>query len=753
MSKRKLKRQLGLAQVVMLGTAGAIGAEIFVLTGEAAAITGPATVLALLIGGLLTYSIAVNYAELATAFPETGGAMTYVREAYGNGLLSFLVGSMDCLSSTFYAGLSAMGFAYSLHVLFPFMPIIPVALLIIAAFSVLNILGVGNVGNAQVLLGVALLAIFGVYIGVGLFSPNGFKWATLIPDGQFFLYPDAPTNIAKILRTIALIYVAYVGFEVIADDAEEAQNPERVLPLGILISLTLVMIINMLIVLVALGTVPWSQLAGSKTVLTDTVVRFMPGWGIPLMAVGGLIATLTTLNTSMLSATREAFTLSRDGAWPNILSRLSSLRTPYMAIILVGVASALITVVGLVDFLSYISSSGYLFVLFWASLAMIRLRKKFPDIPRPFKAPFFPLTAYMGAGTGLLIIAFTEKHALLFGAGLLSVLGVAYYIGPVIGRWFKERAEAATLDQNLILIAAANPQTVKSLVNLAAIVAEASDDTYVCMMSVLAAGPAMPLAAAQQMARQLKPQQQSFLARVATEMTVKNIAIYSKVRAANSVAEGILDEIESHKNVRLLLAGWPGVLDAKNIARNPVKVALQKARTNVAVLLDRGLDEVNHILVPVGGGIHSRLAIRLANEIAMTDKAQVTALRLLPIASDDEESEELEDQTLLLAEIVEDAINEVPENFHLKVEQAVSVQQKVLEEARRHPCNLIIMGASEEWALDTRLFGTIDDGVAEHAPCSVLLCRRYEPMPVAWLRYQVKTIEREYAENGNLDKP
>jgi len=758
MSKRKLKRQLGLAQIVMLGTAGTIGAQIFVLTGEAAAITGPATVLALLIGGVLTYSIAVNYCELATSFPETGGAMTYVREAYGGGLLSFLVGSMDCLSSVFFAALSAMGFAYSLHVLFPFLPIVPVAILTIVAFSVLNILGVQNVGKAQILLGAALLAIFGIYIIAGFVNPTGFHWSTLIPNGRFFIYPDTVTNVAKLLRTIALIYIAYVGFEVIADDAEEAQNPERVLPQGILISLTLVIIINIAVVLVALGTIPWQELAGSKTVLTDTVVRFMPGWGIPLMAVGGLIATLTSINTSMLSATREAFTLSRDKAWPDILSRLSRLRTPYAAIIFVGVASVLITAIGLVDFLSYISSSGYLFVLFWASLAMIRLRKKYPDMRRPFKAPFFPLTAYMAAGTGFLIIAFTEKRALLFGAALLSVLAAAYYISPVIGRWFKQRTEETIPDQNLILIAAANPQTVKSLVHLAAIVAEASDDTYVCMMSVLAAGPTMSLAAAQQVARQLKPQQQSFLAQIATEMTMKNIAIYSKVRAANSVGEGILDEIGNRSNVRLLLTGWPGISDAKSLAHNPVKVALQKAHTNVAVLLDRGMDEVNHILVPVGGGIHSRMALRLANEISMTDNARVTALRLLPVASnnaanEDEETEELEDQTALLAEIVEDAINEVPENFHLKVEQATSVQQKVLEEARQHPYDLIIMGASEEWALDTRLFGTIDDGVAEHAPCSVLLCRRYEPTPIAWLRYQVKVIEREYAENGNLDKP
>ncbi|HPK26381.1 MAG TPA: amino acid permease, partial [Anaerolineaceae bacterium] len=113
MAKRKLKRQLNLLQVVMLGTAGTIAAEIFVLTGHAAGIAGPEAVLALVIGGFLTLSIALNYCELATTYPVTGGAMTYVEEGFGNGLLMFLAGSLDCLSSTFYAALSAVGFAIS----------------------------------------------------------------------------------------------------------------------------------------------------------------------------------------------------------------------------------------------------------------------------------------------------------------------------------------------------------------------------------------------------------------------------------------------------------------------------------------------------------------------------------------------------------------------------------------------------------------------------------------------------------------
>lgn len=757
MGKRKLKRQLNLPQLVMLGTAGTIGAQIFVLTGEAAAISGPAMLLALLVGGLLTYAIAINYCELATSIPETGGTMAYTREAFGTGLLHYLVGSIDCLSSAFFASLSAVGFGYSLNILFPFLPVVPVAIVTLLVFSAMNILGVGKVGNAQILLGGTLLTIFIIYIVMGFASPQGFHLATLVPAGQFFIYPDVWTNISKILRTIALIYIAYVGFEVIADDAEEAADPDRTLPRAILISLTLVMLLNLAVVSVALGTVPWQELAGSKTVLTDTVSRFMPGWGVPLMAIGGLIATLTTVNSAMLSATREAFTLSRDGVWPKVFSRLNSRRTPYAAIILIGIVSALVAATGLVDFLSYISSSGYMFVLFVASLAMIRLRKKYPEMRRPIKVPFFPLTAYMAAGTGLLIVVFSEVRALLFGAGLLVVLALAHYTMPAIGRWFKERVEEAAPDQNLILVSAANPVTLKSLGRLSSIVAEGSHDTFVCLMSVLPVSPTLTLEAAQRAVREFRPQQESFLTQIMVEMARKNVAVYSKVRAANTVAEGILDEINSRTGTRLLLTGWPEALSPQSLAQNPVKVALQKAHTNVGVLLDRGLDDVKNILVPVGGGIHSRMALRLANEISMADNAQIVVLRVLPeTATADsttvESVEEVEDQLILLSEIVTEAVNSVPANFALKTVYNDSVTQGILNEAAAQSYDLIVMGASEEWSLDSRLFGTVDDEVAQRVSCSVLLCRRYEPVPIAWLRYQVKMMEHEYEKNGDSSK-
>ncbi|MDY0019695.1 MAG: amino acid permease [Anaerolineae bacterium] len=748
MSKRKLKRQLNLAQIVMLGTAGSIGAELFVLTGHAASLVGPATILALLIGGLLTYSIALNYCELATTYPVAGGAMSYVREAYGTSLLSYLVGSMDCLSSTFYTALSAVGFAHSMQIFIPTLPIVPTAIAIIGIFVVLNILGVTQIGNAQVLLGGLLLALFGVYIAGGFLLPGGFSWATFIPDGHFFIHEGVGANIGSLLQTVALVYVAYVGFEVIADDAEEVKNPNRTLPRGILLSLTLVTVINIFVVLVTLGTVPWSELAHSSTALTDVVSRFMPGWGIPLMGIAGIIATLTTINTSMLSATREGFTLGRDGVWPRMFSRLSNFRTPYISIMIIGAISALIAAVGVVDFLSYISSSGYLFVLFCASLAMLRLHKQHPDLERPFKAPAFPLTPYLAAATGMLIIAFSEGRALLFGAGVLAVLSVLYYIGPPLSHLVSERFKLIEPARDRVLIPVANPATAKGLLHLASDIAQASEDTYLCLLKV------MPVVSgfsgeARRTAQQVKSEQTQFLQQIVTaaQRSHNNIPLYTKLRPAPKIAEGILDEIDRSRNVKLVITGWPGPLSAGKLAENPVKVLLQQAHTNVAVLLNRGLNghRISRILVPVGGGLHSRMAVRLACEFAGSENAQVTALRVLTENSkEEEEVEELEDKTLWLAEIVEEVLGSVPETFSFHAVQADSIPEGVLAEAVRQPYDLIIMGASEEWISNTRLFGSVSDWIADRAPCSVLLCRRYEPVGIAWLRRQVKEIGGEY---------
>lgn len=721
----------------MLGTAGTIAAGIFVMTGHATAIAGPYTVVAFLIGGLLSYSVALNYCELATTFPETGGAMTYVREAFGNNLLSFLVGTMDCLSSTFFAALSATGFAYSVQVFFPAAPIVPVAVVVIVLFTVLNVRGVSLVGNLQIILGGTLLLIFIAFLYFGFTQSGGFTWETFLASREILTFHSPAAYIGMMMMTIALTYNVYIGFEVIADDAEEVANPARNIPRAILISLTVCVVLYTLVGLVTIGTVPINELAGSETALTDAVRRFWPGIGVVLMAVAGLIATLTTINSAMLSATREAFTLSRDGTWPRSLSRLSPWRTPFIAILLIGLISGLIAAIGLVEFLSFISSAGYLFVLFFASLSLPVLRKRFPDLVRPFKVPLYPLTAWLAAAACVLIIFFSNPRALAFLAGVLVLFSIYYFISRAFKR--KKTLNHSYLESrsSRILVPVANPKTAEGLVRLGSIIVERSKDASICVFAGTSIfsnktegtnGGLLPLN---------NPQTNNLINMIAQLARKSGVALYTKIQSIPDLAQSILDEIHIEGKVDLVLMGWPGKLTKTSLAHNVVNEVLISAKTNVAVFQQKQLKQIKNILVPVGGGTHSRLAIQMAYEIAQMERARVHVLRACPSACS---PEELQDQRCQLEEIVEDELGYIPPGVKIDVVMADSLAEGILQNMGVFRYDLLVIGASDEWTSRRYLFGKVDDQIVERAPCSVLMVRRYEPVIIHWFHRQIKKV-------------
>ncbi len=218
--------------------------------------------------------------------------------------------------------------------------------------GLMHLRGVTKAGNLQIVLGMFLIIIFGVYVYKGLTSDFGFSLEVFHSGRKVFENQSTIAHIGRMLTTIALVYNAYVGFEIIADDAEEVLNPpsKNIPPIGILVSLVLTAIIYSSVAYVTIGTVPFDELAGSETALTQAASRFWPSIGVRAMSIAGIIATLTSINTAMLAATREAFTLSRDQAWPRMFSRLSRWRTPYVAIAGVVLVCALVASIGVVDF-------------------------------------------------------------------------------------------------------------------------------------------------------------------------------------------------------------------------------------------------------------------------------------------------------------------------------------------------------------------------------------------------------------------
>ena len=739
MSKRTLKRQLNLFQVIMLGTAGTLGSGIFVLTGLAADVAGPATLIAILLGGFLSFSIALNYSELATMYPETGGAMTYVREAWGKGLLSFLVGSMDSISSTFYTALSAVGFAYSLSVFFPFIPIIPVAIGAIILFVVLNIRGVTNVGNIQIVMGAGLVFAFAVFIIAGFLSDKGFSVATLFPEGRVFPEVGFLKNTSVLLKTIALIYAVYVGFEVIADDAEEVKNPSKNIPIAILVSLVVIMVVYSLTVIVTLGTLPWQQVAGSATALSDAIKVFMPGVGVTIISMAGMVGALTSINSSMLSATRETFTLSRDGNWPIALSRLNRVRVPFMAIIMIGVISILITAVGVVDFLSYITSAGYLFVLFFSNLAMVTLRKKYPDIHRPFKVPLFPLTPILASLTCVVVIFFSDLSAILFTVGVILVFSI-YYFGKIgVELWQESHRRDLSPGRWRVLMPVLDINESDSLMKLGALMAESEKDLNMCALTVVSSTGQVDQEAPGTYVDAIRQQRREILDHFIHYAVDRNVPMYTKTVTGPTLADGIVNEIRNDPNVKLLLMNWledrPGKDPINRIARR----VITEGKTSVGVFKDKGLKKFENILVPVGGGLNSRLAVHLANDIAMHEGSQVTYIRVIPEEIDEETNE---DMISYLQEILLTTLGEIPANVSLSIRYSLSIADAILEECNSNEYDLVMMGTSSEPVAGS-LFGKICDRVVKESPYSVLVVQRYQSAPATWLRHQAKRFERE----------
>jgi APA family basic amino acid/polyamine antiporter len=739
MSKRTLKRQLNLFQVIMLGTAGTLGSGIFVLTGLAAEVAGPATFLAILVGGFLSFSIALNYSELATIYPETGGAMTYVREAWGKGLLSFLVGSMDSISSTFYTALSAVGFAYSLSIFFPSIPIIPAAITVIIIFVILNILGVTNVGNVQIVMGVTLLFAFAVYIIAGFVSPNGFHLTTLFPNGRIFPTDGIVKNTAVLMKTIALIYAAYVGFEVIADDAEEVKNPSKNIPIAILVSLVLITLVYSLTVVVTLGTVPWQSVAGSATALSDAIKVFMPGLGVTIIGFAGMVGALTSINSSMLSATRESFTLSRDGAWPLALSRLNRARVPFMAILMIGVVSILITVIGVVDFLSYITSAGYLFVLFFSNMAMITLHKKFPTIRRPFKAPFFPLTPILASITCLIVFLYSDLDALLFTGGIIGLFAVYYYAKIGVQLWNDAHKRDLSPGRWRIILPLISPNGADGLMNVGSLLAEAEKDLNMCLLTVLPSTAHVEQKDSGDFLEKIKVQRHAILDKFIHYAVDRNVPMYTKMIADATMADGVINEIKNDNNVKLVLMKWPTQASSGELYRKALKRVVEEARVNLGVLNDRGIKNFRNIVVPVGGGLNSRLAIHLANDIAMQEGSHVNYIRVIPQKFDEETNE---DMISHLQEIVMTQLGQIPANATLQIAFGQTVQDAVINECGANEYELVIIGSADN-PTDGTLFGPVCESVVEKAPYSVLVVRRHESATASWLRHQAKHLQRD----------
>ena len=413
------ERGLGFWETLSIGVGSTIGGSIFVILGDAVGMAGPAVVLAFGLGAAITLLIALNYSELATSLPISGGGYVFTREAVG-GLMAFVTGWFLWLGNVLYAALNAVGFALILARYLAVEPVL-VAEGVLALFCLLNIKGVREVGRAQLML--TILLVSGL-LGLGLAAAPSFRLSNL--------RPLAPRGLEGILSATGFTFVAYWGFESIATVGGEVREPEKAIPRACILSVLASGAIYMLVSFLAVGAIGWRALAEAEISLLSVGRAALGPVGEAMVFGLGAVAMLTSLNTALLSAARIAHALARDGLFPEVLVGLHPrFKTPYKAVVLSAGVAAAFALSGIAHFLAGAASFGFLVGLLMVNLSVILLRRRRRYLAREFRTPFYPLTPLLAAFACLALTCFMDPIVLAVGSAV-AVVGIIGFFFELI---------------------------------------------------------------------------------------------------------------------------------------------------------------------------------------------------------------------------------------------------------------------------------------------------------------------------------
>ena len=407
----RLRRELGALDIVVLGIGVTIGAGIFVLAGVAAATkAGPAISLSFVLAAVVCALAALCYAEFAALVPVAGSAYTYSYATLGQ-LIAFIIGWDLVLEFTIGASAVAVGFAGYLNSLLDqlFGVTIPQAIAtppgeggtvnvfgiaIVLLVGVILIRGIRMTARATTLLVAVTLAVLLLVVAVGSTDVHTANW-----------HPFAPFGWNGIVGGASLVFFAFIGFDVVATAAEEARDPQRSMPLGIIGSLAIVTVIYVAVSLVLTGMVPYKQL-NSDAPVAQAFKGVGKDWAAAIIYVGALVATLKTVMILMLGQTRVAFAMSRDRLLPERLGRTHRrFGTPHKITLVTMVAVAALAGFVPLTTLAELVNIGTLFAFMLVSAGVLLLRRAEPDRPRPFRTPLVPLVPILAiAGCGYLAV-------------------------------------------------------------------------------------------------------------------------------------------------------------------------------------------------------------------------------------------------------------------------------------------------------------------------------------------------------------
>ncbi len=743
----ELSRELTLFQITMMGLGMMIGAGVFLGIGNAIGIAGPGgVILTFVLNGLLAIMTACSYAELSSAIPHTGGAYNYTRVGFGRSV-SFLAGWMEWYASSVAGSLYSVTFGiYIVRYLelLGVMSHIPVpvfwlekivAVSVAILFIYINYRGASETGKigAFFTLGQTL---FLIVIGI-----IGFVVVLKDPQRLTNFQPFLPNGWSRLLMTMGFTYVAFEGFEVIAQTGDEAIEPRKNLPKAMIYSVCIVTLTYVLVSFASIVSVkvgsegidlpPWQWIGQfQERGFGEAVSRLIPAGNL-LLTLAIIFASTSALNATVYSATRAMYALGRDNMLPPFFAKISAKRkTPWTALLFTGLLVLVIIV--FLPTMDVASSASMMFIMlfFLVNICVIRVRWNMSDeLTYGFLMPAFPLfpivaiicqailavwlihmslvawiVAPLWIVSGLLIYHLYSKHHAHASAGEIQII---------------EEEQAEVQKDFRVMVAIANPENAIQLATNTWNLCK-DKNAQMDLLHMVPVPEQMPLSDADQYIWEGKESLAEAMLYLGGSFPVN-----TTIRYCRNIARGIVTAVKS-KKIDLLILGWHGNHRSKLYRMgSTVDPIIEKSPCNVIILKDTKQDPCKKILVPLAGGPNGAFALEIASIYAEKHDGMITAFTVNA------------QENFNVSEYIEECASKhtiSTQRIQLLDKKSSSVTEAILRQSESH--DLIVLGYTRQSYLYKFTHESIPDQIARRVKKPVVIVKmpaRFESWIKRWI--------------------